>query len=68
MKAALVRGPNQSPVYADHDVPTIAGDELLVRMEAASISHVTKSRAAGSHYSVRGRFPLIPGIDGVGTL
>jgi NADPH:quinone reductase-like Zn-dependent oxidoreductase len=32
------------------------------------MSHVTKSRASGSHYSSSGQFPFVAGIDGVGRL
>ena len=68
MKAALVRGPGQTPVYADHQDPSPADGEVLVTMAAAAISHLARGRASGSHYSAAGAFPLVAGVDGVGRL
>jgi NADPH:quinone reductase-like Zn-dependent oxidoreductase len=68
MKAALVGGPNQTPVYGDVAEPVPGVNECRVTMRAAALSHVAKSRATGDHYSSAGGFPLIPGIDGVGVL
>jgi NADPH:quinone reductase-like Zn-dependent oxidoreductase len=34
---------------------------------ASALSTVTRARAAGTHYSAGAGFPLVPGIDGVGT-
>ncbi len=42
--------------------------ERRVHVTAAAISQVTKSRAAGSHYSSTGQFPFVAGVDGVGRL
>lgn len=66
MKAALVTGPGQSPVFADFRDPQPAPGEHLITVSAAAISPVVKSRASGSHYSSSGQFPFIAGIDGVG--
>jgi NADPH:quinone reductase-like Zn-dependent oxidoreductase len=68
MKAALVTGPGRSPVYADFQAPEPKAGELLITVSAAALSHVTRSRASGAHYSSDGRFPFIAGIDGVGRL
>jgi NADPH:quinone reductase-like Zn-dependent oxidoreductase len=67
VKAAIVENAGQVPVYGDFADPApIAGTRLL-RVTAASISQLARSRAAGTHYTSDGAFPFIPGIDGVGT-
>ncbi|MFM2486219.1 quinone oxidoreductase family protein [Celerinatantimonas yamalensis] len=68
MKAALVTHLRQAaPVYADFPTPTAAEGQRLVQVTASSISHVTKSRASGAHYSSEGGLPFVAGIDGVGV-
>ncbi len=66
MKAAIVLGPNQTPVYGDFDDPAPKDGFAVVRVSASALSNATRARATGSHYSMTGAFPLIPGIDGVG--
>lgn len=66
MKAALITGPGQSPVFADFRDPQPAPGEYLITVGAAAISQVVKSRASGSHYSSSGQFPFVAGIDGIG--
>jgi NADPH:quinone reductase-like Zn-dependent oxidoreductase len=66
MKAAIVHGAGQSPVYGDFAEPLVCDGENRIAVTAAAIGHVTKSRASGSHYSSSGHFPFIAGIDGVG--
>ena len=68
MKAAIVEGAGQSPVYADFAAPAPAPGEHRIAVTAAALSQVVKSRAAGAHYSSSGQFPFIVGIDGVGRL
>ena len=68
MKAALVKGPSATPVYADFTEPTVTEGTARVAVTASALSHITKSRASGKHYSSSGEFPLVPGMDGVGTL
>ena len=67
MKAAIVERAGQPPVYGDFTDPAPSAGLAVVRVSAAAISHVTKSRASGAHYSVDGQVPLIPGVDGVGV-
>ena len=67
MKAAIVERAGQPPVHADFPDPAPAAGLSVVRVTAAAISHVTKSRASGAHYSADGRLPLVPGVDGVGV-
>jgi NADPH:quinone reductase-like Zn-dependent oxidoreductase len=68
MKAAIVRGAGQTPVYGDFTEPVPSPGENRVTVTAAAISHVVKSRASGAHYSSSGQFPFVVGIDGVGLL
>lgn len=66
MKAAVVLGPNQTPIYQDFQEPTPQEGFTIVRVTASALSNATRARAAGNHYSMAANFPLIPGIDGVG--
>ena len=66
MKAAVVPGPNQTPIYGEFDEPTPQDGLVVIRVAASALSNATRARAAGSHYSMTGGFPLVPGIDGVG--
>ncbi len=68
MKAAIVRGPHQAPVYGDFAEPAASDGESLVQVTAAALSPVVKSRASGRHYSSSGQFPFVAGIDGTGRL
>ena len=68
MKAALVLGAGQTPVYGDFNEPQPEPGEARITVTAAAMSHVVKGRASGAHYSAAGQFPFVVGIDGVGTL
>jgi NADPH:quinone reductase-like Zn-dependent oxidoreductase len=68
MKAALVLGAGQTPVYGDFSEPQSSPNEARIAVTAAAISQVVKSRASGTHYSSTGQFPFVVGIDGVGRL
>ena len=66
MKAAIVKAAGATPVYGEFREPVAEAGEVLVRVEASALSHVTKARASGKHYSSTAGMPLVPGIDGVG--
>ena len=68
MKAAIVLGAGQAPVYEDFREPVAALGENRIAVTAAAMSHLVKGRASGRHYSSSGRFPFVVGIDGVGRL
>lgn len=68
MKAAIVLGAGQAPVYGDFSEPLPSSGESRVTVTAAALSPVVKSRASGAHYSSSGQFPFVVGIDGVGRL
>ncbi|MCC7124912.1 MAG: zinc-binding alcohol dehydrogenase family protein [Acidobacteria bacterium] len=66
MKAAIVTAPGVAPSLGEFDGPTAAAGERLIKVGAAAISHLVKARASGAHYSARGPFPFVVGVDGVG--
>jgi len=66
MKAALVTGPNQTPVYGDFKDPVAHAGHELITVTASALSPAAKALAAGSHYGSSGLFPKVVGIDGVG--
>lgn len=66
MKAALVTAPGLDPVCAEFAAPAAAPGLERIAVSAAAISHVTRARAAGRHYSSPADFPFIAGVDGVG--
>jgi NADPH:quinone reductase-like Zn-dependent oxidoreductase len=68
MKAAIVRGPKQTPVYGDFAEPEPAPGESRIRVSAAALSPLVRGRASGAHYSASHQFPFVAGVDGVGRL
>ncbi|CAN7741918.1 zinc-binding alcohol dehydrogenase family protein [Caballeronia sp. LjRoot29] len=68
MKAALVQQAGATPVYADFTEPAVTEGVVRVAVVASALSHVTKSRASGKHYSASAKLPFVPGIDGTGVL
>ena len=66
MKAAVVLGPHQTPIYGEFADPAPREGLSVIRVAASALSNATRARATGSHYSLAGAFPLVPGIDGVG--
>lgn len=67
MKAAIVKARGSDPVYGDFDEPVAQTGKTIVKVTASALSHLTQARASGAHYSSEGRFPSVPGVDGVGT-
>ncbi len=68
MKAAIVQGPGQTPVYGDFAEPKPAPGENRIRVTAAALSPNVRGRASGAHYSASHQFPFVAGVDGVGRL
>jgi NADPH:quinone reductase-like Zn-dependent oxidoreductase len=66
MKAVVVNRPGQKPQYTNFSEPVAKEGEELISVRASALSQLTKSRAAGSHYSSDGHFPAVAGTDGVG--
>ena len=68
MKAAVVRAAGQPPAYGDLPDPTPGPGEVRIRVTAAALSNLVRSRASGTHYSSDGQLPFVIGVDGVGRL
>jgi NADPH:quinone reductase-like Zn-dependent oxidoreductase len=68
MRAAIVTAAGQPPIHGSFPEPEPTGGERRIRVTAAAISQVVKSRAAGVHYSSTHPLPFVVGVDGVGRL
>jgi NADPH:quinone reductase-like Zn-dependent oxidoreductase len=68
MKAAVVKQNGATPVFADFADPLAEEGVAHVTVSASALSHVTRSRASGTHYSSSGQSDFVPGIDGTGVL
>lgn len=68
MKAAIVSAKGSVPEYGDIPPPMADSQHVIVNVKAAALSQLTKSRAAGTHYSADTGYPFIAGIDGTGYL
>ncbi len=66
MKAAIIRELGKAPVFADFNEPLAGDGEILIDVTAVPLSHVTRYRASGTHYSSAGSLPFVVGLDGVG--
>ena len=65
MKAAVVYEAGGSPVWADFADPEVKDGQAEVALVGAGVHAVVRSRVAGRHYSVRGSWPAVPGVDAV---
>ena len=66
MKAGVIAAPGRAPLYGDFNEPIASEGEELIIVSASALSHFSRSRSAGSHYSSDGAFPSVAGADGVG--
>jgi NADPH:quinone reductase-like Zn-dependent oxidoreductase len=66
MKAALITSPGSTPVYSDFPSPAAVAGAELVTVTAAALSHFSRSRSSGAHYSSDGAFPAVAGAEGAG--
>ena len=66
VKAAVVVEAGQPPRYGDFRDPVPTPGKDIIRVTASALSHVTRSRASGTHYSSQGELPFVPGLDGTG--
>jgi NADPH:quinone reductase-like Zn-dependent oxidoreductase len=66
MKAAIIEAAGKTPVYGDFAEPVAGVGEELITVSASALSHLSKSRSSGSHYSSSGVYPAAAGVDGVG--
>ncbi|MDE1181768.1 zinc-binding alcohol dehydrogenase family protein [Paraburkholderia sp.] len=68
MKAAVVHDFAAPPRYDEFADPVAGVSETLVKVHAAALSQLVRSQASGKHYSSGTTLPLVPGVDGIGTL
>jgi NADPH:quinone reductase-like Zn-dependent oxidoreductase len=68
MHAAIIERSGVTPAYGEIAEPRASGNFVRVRVAASALSHVTKSRAGGQHYSAAASRHFVPGIDGTGVL
>lgn len=67
MKSALVTSYAQLPAFDDFQDPVPTENETLIKVTATGIHPIVKALANGTHYGSTGKFPFVPGVDGVGT-
>ncbi len=67
MKAAIVSSAGAKPIFSEFENPISHDGREVITVTAAALTHLTKGRAAGSHYSADNQYPFVPGVDGVGT-
>jgi NADPH:quinone reductase-like Zn-dependent oxidoreductase len=67
MKAAVLAAAGQTPVYGDFPDPQPTDHAEVIVVTASALTQLTRSRAAGTHYSSTGGYPAVPGVDGTGT-
>lgn len=68
MKAAVVWEFGKSPVYSEFEEPIPREGEVRIHVTASALTHFTKIRAAGKHFSFSACPPFVVGIDGLGKL
>ncbi|WP_175958994.1 quinone oxidoreductase family protein [Burkholderia pyrrocinia] len=68
MKAAVVKGAGERPVYMEFEEPRATPGHRLVDVTASALSRLAQGRASGTHYSSGGQYPFVVGVDGVGRL
>lgn len=68
MKAAVVYSPHQPPVHEDFADPIQRDGHVEVTVLAAGLHPLVRSLVDGDHYRSSGRFPRVPGVDGIGRL
>ena len=68
MKAAVLHKLGEAPRFAEFEDPEAEGDEAVVSVTAASVKHLDRAIAAGTHYSSPRALPVVCGTDGVGRL
>lgn len=68
MRAAVIKDKGTIPVMGHMDSPVATGGQVLIYVTASALSRVSKFRSMGMHYSSEVNFPMVAGIDGVGTL
>lgn len=68
MRAAVLHTPDGTPQLEDFAEPELRSGEVIGRVLAAGLHPLVRGHAHGQHYASSGRYPLIPGVDGVAEL
>lgn len=69
IRAAVVTVLGQPPKIISSSLESPSSSQTQVKVIAAGLHQLVRSRASGTHYSVRtDGSPIIPGVDGVGEL
>jgi NADPH:quinone reductase-like Zn-dependent oxidoreductase len=68
MKAAVLHEAGSFPRFEDFQEPVAGEGEALVKVSATSLKPIDRLMAGGSHYASFREFPVVCGVDGVGTL
>lgn len=68
MHAAVLHTPGQPPRYELFPDPVPGPGEAIVQVRAASLKPIERLMAGGTHYASPREFPIVCGVDGVGTL
>ncbi|HWG20742.1 MAG TPA: zinc-binding alcohol dehydrogenase family protein [Terracidiphilus sp.] len=68
MHAAVIHNLGQPPRYESFPEPQPQDGEALIHVRAAGLHPIVKALASGSHYAGGGELPMVPGVDGIGTL
>jgi NADPH:quinone reductase-like Zn-dependent oxidoreductase len=66
MKAAVVNTFGVPPAFETFREPEASEGETVITVEAAALSPIVKSLAAGRHYTSAATTGFVPGVDGVG--
>ncbi len=67
MKAAVLHALGTTPRFESFADPVPQDREAVVRVRAASLKPIDRQMADGSHYAAFREFPVVCGVDGVGT-
>ena len=67
LKAAIVTGPNQTPIFEDFQEPRWSDGYQLISVTASALSHATRALASSAHYAALNNYPRVVGTDGVGS-
>ncbi len=68
MKAVVLNQLGGVPRYEDFPDPIPEEGEVLVKVKAAALTRISKSRASGTHYDSYRMLPVVCGVDGVGLV
>jgi NADPH:quinone reductase-like Zn-dependent oxidoreductase len=66
VKAAIVQQAGKGPTYGDFREPAAQSGQEIIAMSAAALTHLTRARTSGAHYSADSVFPAVVGSEGVG--